>query len=862
MNRDSSKVTTGFSGLDEILDSLRIGDNVVWSVDDISDYQYFVSPFIAHALKLGKKVIYLRFASHKPLVKPGKGVFTYELDARRGFESFATRIHTIITEQGRGAFYVFDCLSNLLSAWATDAMIGQFFRVTCPYLFEMDTVAYFALMRGSHSHKTISRIRDTTQVLLGVYNMAGDMLIHPLKVWKRYSTTMFLPHIKEADRFIPVADSSSATRWLTSISRKDTKDARRQLDYWDLLFLKAEDLAQSPSSAGLQKKMIDQLCRVMIGRDERMLSLARSQFELKDLLEIKARLIGTGYIGGKALGMLLARNVLLHDKSFDWNSRLEPHDSFYVGSDVYYTYIVHNGWWKLLMQQKTPEGYFEVAAGLREKMRHGSFPVEVREEFQKMLEYFGQYPIIVRSSSLLEDSFGNAFAGKYDSFFCANQGTPEQRYEQFEEAVRNIFASTMSEDALSYRLQRGLDKQEELMALLIQRVSGAYRKHYYFPDLAGVGVSYNTFVWNNQMDPKAGMLRLVLGLGTRAVDRVEGDYPRIVALDAPLKRPLKGFEDTSRFSQRDVDLLNLESNAFQTVSLLNLAGEKLDLSLDRYGVKDHETSRRIKERRGIDHPAWILTFDRLLTETPLTNLMQQMLKTLEKAYDYPVDVEFTVNFSPEGSLLINPVQCRPLQTKGEEKKIQMPKKVDEQRIFFSSEGNFMGGAISQPVKRIIFVDPERYSKLPLSGKYDIARLVGFLNKQIENKEKLPVMLLGPGRWGTSTPSLGVPVSFSEINNITAIVEVAFTSGGLIPEPSYGTHFFQDLVETDIFYLALFPDNPECIFNKAWLDSLPNVLENLSPESGKYKKVLKVCDPGNQKLRLMADVVSQKVICFY
>ncbi len=173
----------------------------------------------------------------------------------------------------------------------------------------------------------------------------------------------------------------------------------------------------------------------------------------------------------------------------------------------------------------------------------------------------------MRSSSLLEDAFGNAFAGKYESYFCANQGTPEERYEKFEEAVRQIFASTMNEDALTYRLQRGLDQKDEQMAFLVQRVSGSYRKKYYFPELAGVGLSYNTFVWKKGMDPKAGMLRLVFGLGTRAVNRVENDYPRIVALDAPLVKAHTSLNDTRRFSQHDVDMLNLEENCFQSLSL-------------------------------------------------------------------------------------------------------------------------------------------------------------------------------------------------------------------------------------------------------------------------------------------------------
>jgi hypothetical protein len=441
----------------------------------------------------------MRFATHKPLLEPGPGITIHKLDAYRGFEPFATKVHNIITETGLGAFYVFDCLSDLLMAWATDGMIGNFFQVTCPYLFELDTVAYFALIRSSHSFNTMARIRETTQVLLDLYKFNGHLHVHPAKVWQRHSPTMFLPHVKQDERFIPIANSNDATN-LTQIYQCYAEDARRQLDYWDRLFLEAEQLAKTPSPAGEQRKMIDQLCRIMIGHDDRMLSLVQEHFSLEDLLDIKSRTIGTGYIGGKAVGMLLARNMLLRDFSFDWPHHLEPHDSFYIASDIYFSYIVYNGWWKLLMRQKTPEGYFKYAPELRDKLRHGTFEPQVREKFQEMLEHFGQYPIIVRSSSLLEDSFGNAFAGKYESFFRVNQGSPEQRYEQFEDAVRQIFASTMSEDALTYRRQRGLDRHQEQMALLVQRVSGAYHEHFYFPEMAGVGASYNTFVWDKDMD--------------------------------------------------------------------------------------------------------------------------------------------------------------------------------------------------------------------------------------------------------------------------------------------------------------------------------------------------------------------------
>ena len=856
------RVTTGYAGLDKILDDLRVGDNVVWKVDSIADYRYFIGPFVDHARKAGKRVIYMRFGDHEPLLGASPGITVHHLDASRGFELFASRIHAILTEEGRGGFYVFDCLSDLLSAWATDHMVGNFFRVTCPYLFELDTVAYFALFRDRHSYQTIERIRDTTQVLIDVYTHERNFHVHPLKVWQRCSPTMFLPHRKERDEFIPLTNSFEATALLSAIANNSADSVQRHLDHWHRLFLQAEIIAVDPMAKAEQVEMVEHICRHLIGREERILDLARRYFHLPDLLQIKSRLIGTGFIGGKAVGMLLAGKILLRDPSWPWEEHLEAHHSFFVGSNVYYSYIVHNGWWNLFMRQKTTEGYFTAAAELRDNMLGGEFPATVREGFHKMLEYYGRCPIIVRSSSLLEDGFGNAFAGKYDSFFSVNQGTSEERLARFEEAVRRIFASAMSEDALSYRLQRGLDLQDEQMALLVQRVSGAYRKHYFFPELAGVGISYNTCVGDQGMNPRAGMLRLVLGLGTRAVDRVEGDYPRLVALDSPLKKSHKSSEDARRFSQRDIDLLNIDENRLQTVSLLQLAREEIDIPWSMYGVKDYETIRRLAERGRKGQEVWILSFDKLLAETSFSSLMQRMLKTLEEAYQYPVDVEFTVNFTAGGQAKIDVVQCRPLQTKGQQIRVEVPLDMPEEKVFFRSVGNFMGGNISQEIRWIIWVDPAEYARLPLAEKYEIARLIGRLNRRVADRGENRTMLLGPGRWGTSIPSMGVPITFAEINNMTALAEVAFTSGELMPELSYGSHFFQDLVETDIFYLALFPESKTCRINLDWMPQFSNALEGLMPASSRYKQVVKVFRVPGDGLRLAADVVSQNLLCCF
>lgn len=853
-------ISTGIKGLDEIITGLRTGDNVVWQIDDINDYIDLVKPFVRQALAEDKKVIYIRFAQHKELLKPAANIKRYELNAHAGFESFTTKVSNIITQEGLGAYYVFDCLSDLLLAWATDLMIGDFFMVTCPYLFELKTITYFSILRNHHSFKSIARIRETTQLLLDVYHCDKSCYIHPLKVWNRYSPTMFLPHLKKDDRCLPITDSINSAKLLNYIREKGAQSVKRNLDYWDRLFIEAEELDKKGTSKDKISSMIRKLCQIMISKNKKILALAIQNFSLKELVDIKSRLIGTGFIGGKAAGMLLARKIL-SKRLPEWGELSEPHDSFYIGSDIFYSYIVHNRWWKLHVQHKTEEGYFNIAQVLKDKMLYGVFPEEVMEYFQQIIEYFGSSPIIIRSSSLLEDDFGNAFAGKYESIFLANQGSPEQRYIQFAEAVKRIYASTMSNDALVYRKQRGLDKLDEQMALLVQRVSGAHHKQYFFPDLAGVGVSYNTYVWNKEINPESGMLRVVFGLGTRAVNRVEGDYPRMLALSQPGRRPYAEKDDLRKYSQHEVDLINTKENVLETVPFEKIINAKLYSQVERVAVKDTEAMQMMNEKGllGSDN-YWILTLDEVFKDQKLVVFFKKILQSLQAVYRYPVEIEFTINYAKDSKFQINLLQCRPLQTRGLGHKVDLPEKADKAKLLFDSAGYFLGGNISQKIQWIIYVDPEKYSQLILSDKYEIARIVGKLNATIKDRQELPALLMGPGRWGTTTPSLGVPVKFAEINNVAVLAEIAFSAGNLMPELSFGTHFFQDLVETNIFYLALFPGRKEVVFNDKLLGKFDNLFTRLIPEAAKFEEVIGVYDVTSKGFKIMSDVLAQRVVC--
>ena len=181
--RPSEAIGSGIPALDHILEGLRLGDNVVWQVDGLHNYLKVALPFVRQALQDRRKVIYVRFAPHYCILEPLSGYLTTEIDPRPGFDSFSAQVNKIIEEQGKGVFYVFDNLSALVAEWASDELLANFFQLTCPYLREQDTVAYFALTRGQHSHSAVARIRDTTQVLIDIYHVGDRLYIHPLKVW-------------------------------------------------------------------------------------------------------------------------------------------------------------------------------------------------------------------------------------------------------------------------------------------------------------------------------------------------------------------------------------------------------------------------------------------------------------------------------------------------------------------------------------------------------------------------------------------------------------------------------------------------------------------------------------------------------
>lgn len=831
-------ISTGHQGIDAVVDGLRLGDNVVWQVDNIDDYATRVRPFVEQSLADGRTVVYFRFGNHQPVIRDSR-VKVFEVDPSKGFEVFTRSIYQTITDFGVGAYYVFDSLTELLAEWGSDLMVMNFFKVTCPYLFTLDTIAYFCLLRGEHSFDAIAGIRETTQLLLDLHNIDSEQYVQAHKVWGRYSPTMFFPHRLDQDQAIPVTSSAQAAELFGKIGLHEPP-----LNPWRALLLRADEAIVNGDTA-TQQQIAEQLCRILIGRAGRMSDLAGEHLSLPDLLAIASRRVGSGRIGGKAAGMLVATKIVQEDPEL--GDRLELQDSFYLGSDLFFTYLIENGWWADWVAQKSPEGYFPIGQKLHENLRHGTFGPVSRERFLRFLEHFGQSPIIVRSSSLLEDNFGNAFSGKYESVFRANQGTPENRLRELEEAVRIVYSSAMGSEALHYRQKRNLADSDEQMAILVQRVSGAHHGDYFFPNAAGVGNSQNLFVFSEDIDPDAGALRLVVGLGTRAVNRLENDYARMVALDLPTRSPVDAV-DVPRFSQKLVDVIDLPKNVLRTVSLRDVLG--LDAHWDQFVSVDHAQVARAREMgRPLATTPRFVDFAQLL-QGDFPEYMRKMLDRLEKTYDYPVDIEFTVNLDDSGDFHVGLVQCRPLQTRGVGTSVQVPE-LSEDQCLITSHGGFIGGNLDTAIDKVIYVDPAAYLALPEQQRFEVARTIGRLNKDLANEK---VLAISPGRWGSRMTSLGLPVSFAEINNMDVLVEFTDPSLSFNVDLSFGSHFFQDLVETGIFFAALDQLRPESNLEPYFIQRLPNQLD------GPLSSVIHVVKtPG---LRMWADVVSQQLRCAF
>lgn len=619
------------------------------------------------------------------------------------------------------------------------------------------------------------------------------------------------------------------------------------------------------------------LVRHLISAQLEFIRVAKKFLSIRDFEPLLERTIGPingiGKIGGKAAGMLLGYLILITGKgrkpgayvaegnNGPFSCPIRFPETWYLRTDLFEEFLDVNGLGGYRNQKyKNVEEIQREWPLIRQVFKNAALQPYVIERLRLILDQVGDCPLLVRSSSLLEDNFGCPFSGKYRSVFVANQGSPEHRLEELVEAVLEVFTSSLHPDPLLYRRKHDLLDFVEMMGVMIQKVVGFRHGDYYLPAWAGVAFSRNEYRWSKSILREDGLLRLVMGLGTRAVDRVGADYPRMVALTAPTMRPEVDADDIRQYSQRYVDVINLRANRFECVPLTRLLSVDEPFPCLDQIVSLHQADHMVVPPTSMvtaPPDQMVVTFDKMLRSSSFPAELKQMLRTLERAYKCPVDVEFA--FDGETFFIL---QCRSQSQRPDVAPVVMPDDVPIERTLFSAD-RLVSSTDIRGIEYVVYVDPHAYDRIGSSElKSRVARAIGKLNHTLQDAT---FILMGPGRWGSNDINLGVRVSYADINNTKALIEIARQKDGYTPEVSYGTHFFQDLVEDSIAYVPLYPDEPGVTFNESFLHKSTNSLAKLRPDCAEFEQWIKVIDvplhTGGERLRLVTDSVTDRGLAF-
>jgi pyruvate,water dikinase len=664
-------------------------------------------------------------------------------------------------------------------------------------------------------------------------------------------------------RWINEDRSSSAVNNLENVYA----DLAEVLDAMRRIKLLAPEGIQLPRSTANSVRVA--LIRRFFTEQLEFINVAKKYVDLEDFFDLMERIVfppgSHGKLGGKSAGLFLASRIL--KQAGRRNKIIGPvkkPKTWYITSDALIAFTTYNNLDDVIEQKyKDIEVVRQEYPHLVQVFKNSTFPPEIVKGLSVALDDFGDVPLVVRSSSLLEDRLGTAFAGKYKSLFVANQGDKQQRLEALLDAVAEVYASIFSPDPIQYRAERGLLDFYEEMGVMVQEVVGTRAGKYFFPAYAGVAFSRNEFRWSPRIKRDDGLLRLVPGLGTRAVDRVSDDYPVLVAPSQPNLRVNVSTDEAIRYSPKKIDVIDLEENTFVTKDigeLLEEVGHEFPALTMVFSIyKDGLLQRPMGLATDIARSDAVVTFEGLISGSPFMLQLEAILKTLSTAMGVPVDIEFA-STGKDFYLL----QCRPQSQAADDVAMEIPPDLKDEAILFTAKKHVSNGRVAD-ITHIVYVEPDRYGELAdFADLVAVGQAVGKLNKLLPRRQ---FILMGPGRWGSRGDiKLGVRVTYSEINNSAMLIEVARKKGNYVPDVSFGTHFFQDLVESGIRYLPLYPDDEGVRFNEKFLLEAPNKLADHCPECPHLSDTLRVIDvpeaTGGKVLRVLMNADRDLAVGFF
>ncbi|MGI6238147.1 MAG: PEP/pyruvate-binding domain-containing protein [Christensenellales bacterium] len=590
--------------------------------------------------------------------------------------------------------------------------------------------------------------------------------------------------------------------------------------------------------------LLSELTHRFLSDDERLINLVLNDMRIADFAPMIERIIGSersmGRIGGKGAGLFIASQILRRAAKHDpLLQGIHTPRTWYIATDHILDFLRYNNLEELNSYKYNSAMYHRLTyENVVAKIRGASLPPQTVNMLRIVIEDFGDAPLIVRSSSLLEDKYAATFSGKYKSLFLANNGSAKERLDALTAALLEVYASMYNPDSLQYRRERGLIHFTEQMGVMIQEVVGARIGKYRMPLYAGVAFSRNLLRWSPRIRPEDGLIRLVMGLGTRAVDRLNNDYPLMLAPGQPQLRINQSADEIARYAPRQIDLIDPEAG-FTTVDAQRfLRGAAREFpNLHQYVSVLRDDFLETKNAFTLD-PArdeMVITLHHAIApQSDFIPKIRRMLEVLSEKLECAVDIEFAC----DGERLYL-LQCRPQGLGLMNAPAPIPQNLLQRDVLFTATRYVPDGMISG-LQYLVYVDPGGYHALSRREELlAVGEAVGLLNEALPRRK---FALIGPGRWGSRGDiKLGVRVSYADISNAAALIEVAAAQYGYAPELSFGTHFFQDLVEGGIVYLPLYPQSPGVVFKEGFFHAGANRLASFLPQYAHLAGVLKVIE---------------------
>ncbi|MCH5233561.1 MAG: phosphoenolpyruvate synthase [Muribaculaceae bacterium] len=552
--------------------------------------------------------------------------------------------------------------------------------------------------------------------------------------------------------------------------------------------------------------------------------------------------IGEGSLGGKGRGLAFIDQIIKRYPICDdfQGMQITIPRTVVLCTDIFDQFMEYNGLYNIALSHRPDNEILSYFLKAR-------LPEHLHEDFLALFDVIDK-PLAVRSSSLLEDSHYQPFAGIYATYMIPNLPDKDKMLKMLSDAIKGVYASVFYADSKAYMNATSNVIEQEKMAIIIQEVAGEYHDGFYYPSFSGVGRSINYYPVGDEK-AEEGVAEVAVGLGKYIVDggvslRFSPHHPEHVVQTSTVELALR---DTQKklyaLSSANPDNLEFSTDDGFNIHKIPVAEAFKSDSL-RYLVSTFDINDRVIRDTDYGPGRKVVTFANVLKQKvfPLADAVDFMLTTGQYSMGRPIEIEFAGNINPDATKsekkgILYWLQIRPIVDKKEMLDDSIMEADDSELILRSDSA--LGHGLMDNIRDIVYVKQENFDS---SHNREVAAELEKLNREYIEKG-LPYILIGPGRWGSSDPALGIPVKWSQIAGARLIVETAMP--GYRIEPSQGTHFFQNLTSFGVGYFTIDPSNKQGYYDIEYLNSLPSVYESSRLRAVSFPEPLSIAINGKK-----------------